>query len=313
MDVIVTENLTLDSTYFVAFEMAHSALKRGLRNASDLSVTQYRILVRVLGSAPNAVQQADLGVMLDLKANVVTQSVDALESREFVERRIGGEDARTRTVLVTDEGVRHVAQVNASIVEQLYTVFPTENMMYRRILEASIHAGATIDRPSSTEFSRDYPASYTLVSFERIRQATERGLRAACGASYNECRVLQRLGEVDMPLRIGDLSDQMMLSATNVARATDRLSLRGWVQRLASPNDRKAVFVSVTDEGRRQQGIIARAIDDMAREYLWSKLGPNHRQAIVQVGHTVIADLQKRREAERMASLSLLQPLERRR
>ena len=67
----------LDSTYFVAFEMAHEALRRGLEQASDLNITQYRILTKLMqASAP--VSQGELGKILGMKPNVVTQAVDVL-------------------------------------------------------------------------------------------------------------------------------------------------------------------------------------------------------------------------------------------
>lgn len=303
------QELTLDSTYFVAFEMTHAALKQGLKNASSLSVTQYRMLVKLLGAAPNVLRQSNLGSLLNLKANVVTQAIHTLASHGFAERSTDKHDARVRLIRITDEGIHHVGCVNESIVEQLYTLFPTEDATYRRILEASISAGAAIDPPLSPAVSKHYSASRTLVSFELIRQVTEQSLRRACGASYNECRILQRLGETGAPLRIIDLSDQLQLSAVNVARATDRLVQRGWTSRLSSPNDHKAVFVGATHEGIHQQDIIGQAIDSMAQEYLWSKLGPEHRQAIMQAGHTVIADLQRKKEAEHRAALGLLEPM----
>ena len=47
MDGIETErDLSLDSTFFVAFDLTHRALKSGLAQASSLSVTQYRVLER---------------------------------------------------------------------------------------------------------------------------------------------------------------------------------------------------------------------------------------------------------------------------
>ena len=43
MDGIETErDLSLDSTFFVAFDLTHRALKSGLAQASSLSVTQER-------------------------------------------------------------------------------------------------------------------------------------------------------------------------------------------------------------------------------------------------------------------------------
>lgn len=311
MDTTETDDLTLDSAYFVAFEMTHSALKSGLEDASSLSVTQYRALVKLLAASPNGIAQTELGKLLSLKANVITQTVNALEREGFAERRRSDDgDGRVRVVHITDAGIAHVAQANTSIVKRLYALFPTKNKTYRDILEASIAAGANIDPPLSQEVSMRYPASRTLVSLELIRKATEEALRKACGASFSECRVLQRLGEVDTPLRIGDLASQLQLSAVTVARSADRLVQRSWVTKLASPHDRKAVFVAVTPEGERQQKVIAQTIDDMAHTYLWDKLNNEQRRVLAQAGHVVLSDLQARKEAERKTALGLLRPIE---
>ena len=42
----------LDSTFFVAFELAHEGLKEGLREASCLNCTQYRVLVKLAAAEP---------------------------------------------------------------------------------------------------------------------------------------------------------------------------------------------------------------------------------------------------------------------
>ena len=39
----VANKFNLDSTYFVAFEMAHEALRRGLEQASDLNLSLIHI------------------------------------------------------------------------------------------------------------------------------------------------------------------------------------------------------------------------------------------------------------------------------
>ena len=79
MGGIETErDLSLDSTFFVAFDLTHRALKSGLAQASSLSVTQYRVLVKLLSAGPDGIDQSSLGKMLDLKPNVVTQAVNAL-------------------------------------------------------------------------------------------------------------------------------------------------------------------------------------------------------------------------------------------
>lgn len=149
MGGIETErDLSLDSTFFVAFDLTHRALKSGLAQASSLSVTQYRVLVKLLSAGPDGIDQSSLGKMLDLKPNVVTQAVNALAAAGYATRRRAGDgDRRVRTVGITDAGASHVAQANDALVERLYALFPTEDAAHRTILEASIAAGASIEAP----------------------------------------------------------------------------------------------------------------------------------------------------------------------
>ena len=219
--------------------------------------------------------------LLDLKPNVVTQAVNALAAAGYATRRRAGDgDRRVRTVGITDAGASHVAQANDALVERLYALFPTEDAAHRTILEASIAAGASIEAPPPGETAGRYAASRALVSLELVKRAMESALKASCGASLSECRVLQRLGE------------------------------RGWVERLASPRDRKAVFAAATPQGERQRRVIARTIDLLARKHLWSRLDDRQRRALARTWRIVIADVQAREEAERKAALGLLQPID---
>lgn len=305
------EDLALDSTFFVAFDLTHRALKSGLAAASPLNVTQYRMLVKLLAAGPDGFAQSDLGRLLDLKPNVVTQALNALEEAGFAERlRSEGADGRTRTARATGAGEEHVARANASIVERLYALFPTEDADHRAILEASIAAGASIDLPLSGDVASRFAASRALVSLELVKRAMEGALRRAAGAPLAECRVLQRLGEVDEPLRVGDLATQLQMSPVAVARAVDGLAGRGWTRRLASPNDRKAVFVAATDEGACKQKVIARTVDVLARTQLWARLDEDRRRALARTWRVVIADVLARKELDRKAALELLQPIE---
>lgn len=302
------ENLSLDSAYFVAFEMTHDALKRGLRAASELNITQYRMLVK-LAAASGSIAQGELSRMLDLRPNVVTQAANALESAGFAKREVGRADSRSRTVAATEKGIAHVAAANESIVAQLYELFPTEDAAWRAILETSIAAGAFIDPPVSERETSCYPASRALASLERFRSAIEAGLRAACGATYNECRVMQRLAETGRPMRIGDIAAQLQLSPVNVARAVDRLAGRAWVRRMGAEHDRKAVFVEVTEAGAAQQRVIARTVDDLGRKLLWKHLSRPQRDAIRAVTDTVIEGLRERERRKGLSASENLRPI----
>lgn len=304
----VANKFNLDSTYFVAFEMAHEALRRGLEQASDLNITQYRILTKLMqASAP--VSQGELGKILGMKPNVVTQAVDALVAHGYATREAGTTDGRTRFLAVTDDGAEHVAAVNQSLVESLYATFPTQDPTYRTILEAAVAAAAHIEPPLHAGRAQRFPATRSLVSIELIRAETERTLRDATGASLNECRIVQRLGETDHPERVGTLADQLMMSPVNAARAVDRLVGRGWAKRLKSPHDKKAVYVALTDEGVYQGFLISATVNELAATKLWVRLTPEQRDAIERVGHVVVADLNAQRQAKEQAAYDLLREI----
>lgn len=305
------EQLTLDSAFFVAFELAHEGLKAGLHEVSCLNSTQYRVLVKLAAAEPEAIGQKDLGTILDLKPNVVTHAVNTLEDAGFA-TRVQTPGRRGCAVRVTPEGIAHIEQANTAIIKQLYRLFPTQTAPFRSILEAAVMAGATIEPPLSREMSRKFFASRALASFEVLRRRMEHALADACdGATFSECRVLQRLGEVGYPMRIVDLARELKLTSATAVRATDRLAGRGWVERMSSPDDRKAVYVVTTDEGARMQQIVLAGVDRVATKYLWSRLTPEKCADIAKAGHVVMADLQRREEAERISSLGKLRPLER--
>lgn len=303
------ENLSLDSAYFVAFEMTHDALKRGVKNKSSLSITQYRMLVKLV-ITPEGIAQSDIARIMGLKANVVTQAANALEQAGFARREADGADARSKRLFATDQGTDHVAAVNDSIIDQLYTLFPTEDDSWRAMLEASIAAGSQIDPPSSDE-ELPYQASRALASLERFRIAVETGLKNACGAAYSDCRIMQRLGETARPMRIGEIAIQLQLSPVNVARAVDRLADRGWVQRMGAEQDRKAVYVEMTDLGTSQQQTIVRTVDELGSELLWKRLTRTQRDAMRNVTETVIEGLRRKEEEKQLIDRGSLRPIER--
>ena len=305
-----SEHLTLDSAFFVAFELAHEGLKAGLHEVSPLNCTQYRALVKLAAAEPEAIGQKDLGLMLDLKANVVTHTVNTLEAAGFAQR-VQTPARRGSGVRVLPAGIEHIEQANTAIVAQLYRLFPTQTAPFRSILEAAVMAGATIEPPLSREMSRKFFASRALASFEVLRRRMEHALAQACGgATFSECRVLQRLGEVGYPVRIVDLARQLKLTSATAVRATDRLAGRSWVCRMSAPDDHKAVYVVTTDEGQRMQEILLAGIDRVAMQYLWSRLAPDKCRDIAKAGHVVMADLQRREEADRISGLAQLRPLE---
>ncbi len=296
----------LDSTYFIAFEMSREALKRGLKAASSLSVSQYRLLAK-LAQAHGEVNQGDLGEILGMKPNAVAQIVATLEEKGLLSRSIGKDDARLRYISITRKGSEHVATVNASLVEELYSSFPTQNVAYRTILEAAIDAASQIEPPLDPRRAQRYPATRSLLSINLLRSETEQALRKKTGATFNECRIVQKLHELDGPQRVGVIAEELLMSRVNATRAVNALVERRWARKLKSPLDKKAVYIALTDEGRMQGTLIDATVNELAATRLWKNLDPEQKDAIERVGHIVIAEQSAMRKAQEQADLELLQ------
>jgi DNA-binding MarR family transcriptional regulator len=306
------KDLSLNSAYFVAFEMLRDSLSGVLREQGDLNVTQYRLLLKAYETSRESKKLSDLASTLRLQPNVVTQATNVLEKKRLVRRASSNTDARAKSLILTDTGVEQISCLNKALNERLYSTFnPTSDPLYKTMLEAAIIAGTYIETSLEQEFSKEHAASATLTTFLIIEQNIEDALHDVTGVSFNECRILQRLAEVNEPMRGVDLASQLALIPTTITRAATRLEKKGLVCRLASPDNRQAVFLDTTDEGQKIQKLLIDEIDRVAEEYFWSKLDSEHQDAIDRIGDVFIENMRKRddiRRQERFSTLTVIPP-----
>lgn len=72
-----------------------------------------------------------------------------------------------------------------------------------------------------------------------------------CGLAREHCRLLYVLGEKS--LRTGLLAQHLKISPATVSELVDALVAEGLVRREPDPDDRRAVVLELTPEGRRQR------------------------------------------------------------
>ncbi|MER6982653.1 MarR family transcriptional regulator, partial [Streptomyces carpinensis] len=84
----------------------------------------------------------------------------------------------------------------------------------------------------------------------RLRQFVEARLRKE-GASVARLRALRMLARAEHPLRMRDLSEMAGIAARTTTTIVDSLERDGLVERVRHPQDRRAILLRLTDEGRR--------------------------------------------------------------
>jgi MarR family 2-MHQ and catechol resistance regulon transcriptional repressor len=57
-----------------------------------------------------------------------------------------------------------------------------------------------------------------------------------------------------------DIAQALSVSGSNVTQLIDALVTEGWVERIASPADKRVTYASLTDEGKRRAAILVPAI-----------------------------------------------------
>ncbi len=83
-------------------------------------------------------------------------------------------------------------------------------------------------------------------------------------------------------LTLGEVSRRMMVSNGNVTGLVERLVAEGLVERRASPKDRRATYVRLTDEGRAVFSGMARAHGDWMAE-LFDGLDPEEIGSLMEL------------------------------
>jgi DNA-binding MarR family transcriptional regulator len=103
-----------------------------------------------------------------------------------------------------------------------------------------------------------------LNAHARVTRAIGRDLAAAGLPDLSWYDVLWALYR--RPLRVKDLADAIVLSPTAMSRFVDRVENAGYVKREPDPQDRRALQVTITDEGRdllrRMWPIYSRGIEE---------------------------------------------------
>jgi DNA-binding MarR family transcriptional regulator len=92
-----------------------------------------------------------------------------------------------------------------------------------------------------------------------IGNAVRRRLRAEFDMSLARFDLMAQLEREPAGIRMGELSQRLMVTTGNITQLADQLAAEGLVERAAEPGNRRACRIRLTAEGRRRFAIIARA------------------------------------------------------
>ncbi len=108
---------------------------------------------------------------------------------------------------------------------------------------------------ATREQRRDDPAIEAwehLLRFQRAATAAmDESLRSGFGRTLDDYDVMHQVASHDGPIQMGTLADRLLVANSSCNRIVERLVSAGLLDRARGAEDRRAVFVSLTSDGRR--------------------------------------------------------------
>ena len=102
----------------------------------------------------------------------------------------------------------------------------------------------------------------------RVSRALDRALSEQAGLSLRAYQVLVRLTRApEGALRMAELANSVLLSASGMTRLVDQLATRGLVTRRKDPEDARGYFAVLSDQGRAQCDRAAAIYREGVQEY----------------------------------------------
>jgi carboxymethylenebutenolidase len=166
------------------------------------------------------------------------------------------------------------------------------------------------DGPDTSAFELEDFLSFRLVALARlVERQSKRGYSEAFGISVAEWRVLAILATFGDRL-INELATITEYDKSQISRAVTALADRGYIQRIANPQDQRGSYLSLTDTGRALYKAALPAGRERQRDLL-SLLSPNQRRELYTALDILTHHLKSQDPAIATATKRLKEPMSR--
>ncbi|OBK26201.1 MarR family winged helix-turn-helix transcriptional regulator [Mycobacterium asiaticum] len=113
-----------------------------------------------------------------------------------------------------------------------------------------------------------------------LQYAVRQQLQADGDLSYVQFEILAQLAEADGQLTMTDLADKVVYSRSGLTHQAGLLEKAGLITRNASPHDRRATTVDITEAGRARLAQVMPGHIEVVRELLFDSLSDQDVQLL---------------------------------
>lgn len=215
---------------------------------AGISLTQYRLLLRLLAAEGGARTAKALSEALGLSPSSVTSALNDLEALGAIERSEDASDRRVVHVSITPAGSALIANVDpvlCQLAHEFWSVYNENELAMTKRDSASTVLERRLDYMKIDGISVEH--AYIDSSLVTLSSLTTHMRRA--NISLNEYRILHLLSRSSQGMRVKELSRQLLLRSNEVCVATSKLVIHGRLERLKLPHDRRATCFKITELG----------------------------------------------------------------
>ena len=115
-----------------------------------------------------------------------------------------------------------------------------------------------------------------------IETEIRRRLRDNFGITLPRFDLMAQLDKAPAGMKLGELSQRLMVSNGNITGLVDRLVAQGLLHRQPAPNDRRAQLVKLTADGRRSFRAMAASHEAWIAE-IFAELSAGDREALMRL------------------------------
>lgn len=215
---------------------------------AGISLTQYRLLLRLLAADGGAHTAKALSGALGLSPSSVTSALNDLEALGAIERSEDASDRRVVHVSITPAGSSLIAKVDPALcrlAHEFWSVYSENELAMTKRDSASTVLERRLDYMKIDGISVEH--AYIDSSLVTLGSLNVHMRRA--NISLNEYRILHLLSRNARGMRAKELSRQLLLRSNEVCVAASKLVDHGRLERFKLPHDRRATCFRITELG----------------------------------------------------------------
>jgi len=233
--------------HITALTILNKGLSQALAEYSDLTTTQYRVLLKAR-EMKNGGRLGEIAKSLMLRSNAVTAAVDGLEERKLLRRARTKEDRRITILELTETGENTISRMDREIMSQFAQAFGTDEDKLNPILQQFYLVGSSIEGSPTFE-PQGHITSTAVTTVAATMDFLNKHIRRIAGISLTDFRVLQLACLAEGGARIVDIAGELVLPSNTITWTADRLQDEELCERGDVENDSRAVRIVPTQRG----------------------------------------------------------------